>query len=548
MTDLTPPASPSATPRENLDDQRKRNEQKNQRWIKVQEQAFTHWANETVQRRGMSVKDISVDLQTGIVLINFFELLSGKILRERYSHAPKNRIQMINNLHIALTFMERDMMVRNPGCSAEDIIDAEKFGNKLILGLLYTLFRIYRKKMREEDALLEWIRQTTEGYSGEHQFDYEGIAEKPVEEVLEYAFDFAQKHMGIDRLLEVEEVRDGDIDERALAIYASLFHHAFKTQKELEAMKNELGEASGELQFQMKSKNDLVKMNMEMTKQLQEMTEKKELMCQELESLNAQIEEVKASNDGKEALIKEIDEKIEAYKKEIDTYNGKIKELTVKNNELEDKLKKLEEDHQKDDERKTALTNELKALKEELEKLENELRVEEELKNGADIASKFEEQSKTNKKLEDEILELEEQFEEFESVSKNLRKNLEDIEGDKSGVDDGISTISKEAEQYTGALSHLKKQIELHADDLQRWSGMLEGKSSVGDVEGQIMKLKNENDELTSQERVAKLLDLLEKENDEINKLYTQKLDEVNNPKTTTNKKKPTAKKPKAKK
>ncbi|KAL7713326.1 Alpha-actinin [Entamoeba marina] len=524
MTDLTPPASPSATPRENLDDQRKRNEQKNQRWIKVQEQAFTHWANETVQRRGMSVKDISVDLQTGIVLINFFELLSGKILRERYSHAPKNRIQMINNLHIALTFMERDMMVRNPGCSAEDIIDAEKFGNKLILGLLYTLFRIYRmnpidlvggdgkgKKMREEDALLEWIRQTTEGYSGvnitnmkhsfndgktllalchaytritgEHQFDYEGIAENQLK-----------------KLLEVEEVRDGDIDERALAIYASLFHHAFKTQKELEAMKNELGEASGELQFQMKSKNDLVKMNMEMTKQLQEMTEKKELMCQELESLNAQIEEVKASNDGKEALIKEIDEKIEAYKKEIDTYNGKIKELTVKNNELEDKLKKLEEDHQKDDERKTALTNELKALKEELEKLENELRVEEELKNGADIASKFEEQSKTNKKLEDEILELEEQFEEFESVSKNLRKNLEDIEGDKSGVDDGISTISKEAEQYTGALSHLKKQIELHADDLQRWSGMLEGKSSVGDVEGQIMKLKNENDELTSQE------------------------------------------------
>ena len=84
------------------EEEKKKRDQKNARWIAVQTQAFTSWANETVQRRGMAVKDISKDFATGIVLINFFELLAGKILREKYTHSPKSRIYCIENLHLAL--------------------------------------------------------------------------------------------------------------------------------------------------------------------------------------------------------------------------------------------------------------------------------------------------------------------------------------------------------------------------------------------------------------------------------------------------------------
>ncbi|EMD44963.1 cortexillin II, putative [Entamoeba histolytica KU27] len=575
------------TPRDITEEEKEKREQKNKRWIIVQQQAFTHWVNETVQQRGMTVNDISVDFKTGIVLINFFELISKKILRERYNHAPKNRIQCINNLHCALTFMERDMLVKNPGCSAEDIIDAEKYGNKLILGLLYTLYRIYRmnpvdlvgsengKPLREEDALLAWVRQTTEGYAGvnisnfrhsfndgkailalchaytrltgENGFDYEEIANKTAEEVLEYGFDFAQKKMGIDRLLEVEEVKEGDIDERALAIYASLFHHAFKTFKELQAMKNELGNASGELQMQMKSKNDLIKMNLDMKKEIEEMIEKKGLMQQELDSLNQQIEEVKGMNENKEKEIEEIERKEKEYKAAIEEYSHKIEELNKKNEELNCKIENLENEHQKDDAKKSILQEELKKLKEELEKLNKEIQVEQELKNGADITSKFEEQSKANKKLEEEVMELEEEMEELDGVSKNLRKNLEDIEKEKNGYGDSINDICKEAENYSGALGILKKQLELHAEDLQRWSGMLEGKSDVGDVESIVMKLKADNEEKSAQERVAIYLAMLQTENEEMEKLYKTKIDEMNGV-GEAKKKKPVAKKPAVKK
>jgi len=62
--------------------------------------------------------NIRLDIQDGVRLINFFELLSGKRAKG-YDATPKNRINKINNLSIALNFLERDMFVSNPGCCAE---------------------------------------------------------------------------------------------------------------------------------------------------------------------------------------------------------------------------------------------------------------------------------------------------------------------------------------------------------------------------------------------------------------------------------------------
>lgn len=72
-----------------------------------------------MQKRNMEVKDLRTDLEDGLTMINFFEILCGHPLSEKYEKRPTQRIQKINNLHLALRFLERDMGVRNPGCSAE---------------------------------------------------------------------------------------------------------------------------------------------------------------------------------------------------------------------------------------------------------------------------------------------------------------------------------------------------------------------------------------------------------------------------------------------
>lgn len=49
------------------------------------------------------------------------ELLSGKQIKQRYDSKPASRIQKIQNLHIALTFLEKEMDIkaRNLGIGAE---------------------------------------------------------------------------------------------------------------------------------------------------------------------------------------------------------------------------------------------------------------------------------------------------------------------------------------------------------------------------------------------------------------------------------------------
>jgi len=130
-----------------------------------------------------------------------------------------------------------------------------------------------------------------------------------------------------------------------------------------------------------------------------------------------------------------------------------------------------------------------------------------------------------------------------ETVSKNLKKKLTDIEDANSDIKNKLKGISDEAEQYSGTIGILKKLVELHANDLQRWSTMLEGNSSVGDVDSVVLKLKNENDSKSPEERINAILAMLDKENEALDKLYENKVKEVNEPKKKPAVKKPTVKK-----
>lgn len=117
----------------------------------------------------MGLTDLKTELQNGVNLVNFFEILTNKVI-ERYYKAPKNKMQMIENLNLSLNFLEREIKIRNPGCSAPNIYDCDVEGFKNVLGMLFLLYREFRmkidttekvpgKKVKEEDALLDWARE-----------------------------------------------------------------------------------------------------------------------------------------------------------------------------------------------------------------------------------------------------------------------------------------------------------------------------------------------------------------------------------------------------
>jgi cortexillin 1/2 len=233
-------------------------ELKDRSWELVQQKAFTAWMNETLSQRGLHVSDIS-QLADGVHLAQFFEILSQKKIQTKIEQKPVNRIMKIQNCAIALKFLETDLGMRNPGCSAEDVVDIETRGIKLILGLLWTLYRKYRiavithQDKSSEEGLLLWCKNVTEGYQGVnienfkssfkdglaflalvHRYNpetsgvaFEKYSKDTPEQNLSAAFEFAEKELHIPKLLDVHEVMDGRVDERSLVLYTSLFFHAY---------------------------------------------------------------------------------------------------------------------------------------------------------------------------------------------------------------------------------------------------------------------------------------------------------------------------------
>lgn len=62
--------------------------------------------------------------------------------------------------------------------------------------------------------------------------------DKPVDN-LGAGFDLAEKHLGIPKLLEPQEVSEGNVDERSLVLYVSLFFHAFVAKEQQKGLLEE---------------------------------------------------------------------------------------------------------------------------------------------------------------------------------------------------------------------------------------------------------------------------------------------------------------------
>ena len=118
---------------------------KKEEWAKIQENTFTRWVNHHLhpqhhhhQSADPLVTDLKTDFVDGLLLIKLVETLSGKEV-ERYNKKPVFRSQKLENVNIALSFLESNG-VTLVNIDSTAIVDGKL---KLILGLIWTLILHY---------------------------------------------------------------------------------------------------------------------------------------------------------------------------------------------------------------------------------------------------------------------------------------------------------------------------------------------------------------------------------------------------------------------
>jgi cortexillin 1/2 len=506
--------------------------EKDRGWEHVQEKAFTSWLNETLSQRNMHVADLRTDLTDGVILANFLELLAGKKIGKRIEKTT-SRIQKIQNLVLALTFLEQEM-IKNPGCSAEDVVDTETRGIKLVLGLMWTLFRKYRiaviqhKDKSSEEGLLAWCKSVTDGYSNVHieswktsfkdglaflamihRFNpdktnvvYSDYHKDEPERNLTVAFEMAEKEMGIPKLLDVQEVMDGKVDERSLVLYTSLFFHAFRAAEVASSLTKEKLSTEEQLAMERKKNEELMAINAQLEERINQLTS----------DLSSTTQKLEFKMDEFTKLVEEYKAKDENLQFQVKTLSGEVHEKQETNLQLTSAKGKLEQDLE---EVKLSLQNETQQRQQQ-------------------------EEASSKKQQEDEqkIQELKKKTAQFEEEIDTLKNDVEtfkiQLDTERKDKDEQRRVIEEKSNQDTvhrKGLQVLKRNLDQHIDDLHTWQTYLDIKDKTTfDFETEVRRTLEE--ELEGKDFVEQLTVLsgkLDQENEAMLKIFKIKTAEQKN-------------------
>jgi len=445
-------------------------------WERVQIKGFTAWINSYLQSRNMPVQDLSTDLNTGVRLCNFCEVLRDRVATlsksklQRWERNPTIRVHFIENTNSALKFVKEELKVKLVGIGGEDIVD----GNiKLILGLLWSVFRKLRDMnldidenagaKAEEQALLNWVRKMTEGYRDVeikgfkdsfhdgmalnalvHRFDpnlvnYDNLDKNNKEPNLNSAFALAEKHLGIPQLLEAQDLVKMNPDERSVVFYISLFFHAFVADAERRAI------------IEARTRTE-----------------------QSAADLKAKLEAEVARRAAAEKEKADLERKIRELMKEIDDLKQRLHLEHLlhldRSGDLEEKIQALrqllenEGETGKDaEERARRLRAELEEAyraREELEQLRKKLEAE-----GSDLLNALREAEEQKKRMRQEIDDLKRRIkQELERRKRKAKAALE--------MEQMINDLKRQAlvqGKARSGLEVLKKNLEEHLEDMYKW-------------------------------------------------------------------------------
>ncbi|KAM3588274.1 uncharacterized protein V6R79_025306 [Siganus canaliculatus] len=227
-------------------------------WKKIQQNTFTRWCNEHLKCLNKRISDLQKDLSDGLKLIGLLEVLSQKKMYRKYHSRPNFRQMKLENVSVALEFLEREH-IKLVSIDSKAIVD----GNlKLILGLIWTLILHYSismpmwededdedaKKLTPKQRLLGWIQNKVPQLpiTNFHRDWRDGKAlgalvdncapglcpdwetwdpSQPVENARE-AMQQADDWLGVPQVIAPEEIVDPNVDEHSVMTYLSQFPKA----------------------------------------------------------------------------------------------------------------------------------------------------------------------------------------------------------------------------------------------------------------------------------------------------------------------------------
>ncbi|XP_033933320.1 spectrin beta chain, non-erythrocytic 1-like [Pseudochaenichthys georgianus] len=183
------------------------------------------------------------------------------------------RIHCLENVDKALQFLkEQRVHLENMGC--HDIVDGN---HRLTLGLIWTIilrFQIQdiivdcddnKEKRSAKDALLLWCQMKTAGYPNvnirnfstswrdgmafnalihKHRpdlIDFDKLKKSNAHHNLQDAFNLAEQHLGITKLLDPEDISVDQPDDKSVITYVVTYYHYFSKMKALKVEGKRIG-------------------------------------------------------------------------------------------------------------------------------------------------------------------------------------------------------------------------------------------------------------------------------------------------------------------
>lgn len=162
-------------------------------------------------------------------------------------------------------------------------------------------------------------------------FNYEHqLEEHSTLENIEYAFNTAEKVLGIPQLLDAQELLDGTVDERSVVLYVSLYFHAYVSAQEKNKIEGE--------------KKAITEKVTDLETQLIEAKEENEVLTKKLSNSEEEYKSLKSKYEEKEQSLNKLQQEKEAADRDLADLRAqfkKLKEKTEERSQLETKCSLL---------------------------------------------------------------------------------------------------------------------------------------------------------------------------------------------------------------
>ncbi|XP_066562465.1 dystrophin isoform X5 [Amia ocellicauda] len=233
----------------------------------VQKKTFSKWINSQFAKAGKPpIEDLFTDLRDGRRLLELLEGLAGHELAKEKGFT---RVHALNNVNRALQILQKNN-VELVNIGGADIVDGN---HKLTLGLIWSIILHWQVKdvmknimaglqqTNSEKILLSWVRQSTRDYQPVNVVNFtnswsDGLAfnalihshrpdlfewssvlkQHSAIEKLDHAFSTAKQHLGIERLLDPEDIATTHPDKKSIIMYVTSLFQVLPQQVTIEAI------------------------------------------------------------------------------------------------------------------------------------------------------------------------------------------------------------------------------------------------------------------------------------------------------------------------